>query len=78
MGNGKEVFTFSEEYVTGGAVNIPKFHAILHYLNTIQALGSTDRYITKSPEHLHIDCAKEGYHASNHHDYLEQMAVWLQ
>ena len=58
--------------------NIPKLHAILHYLNAIQALGSTDGYNTKSPEHLHINYAKEGYHASNCHDYLEQMAIWLQ
>ena len=58
--------------------NIPKFHVILHYLNAIWALGSTDRYNTKSPECLHINCAKEGYRASNRHDYLEQMAIWLQ
>ena len=58
--------------------NIPKLHAILHYLNAIRALGSTDGYNTKSPERLHIDCAKEGYRASNRRDYLEQMAIWLQ
>jgi hypothetical protein len=58
--------------------NIPKLHAILHYLNAIQCLGSTDGYNTESPERLHIDCAKEGYRASNRRDYLEQMAIWLQ
>jgi len=58
--------------------NIPKLHAILHYLNAIRALGSTDGYNTESPERLHIDCAKEGYRASNRCDYLEQMAIWLQ
>jgi hypothetical protein len=58
--------------------NIPKLHAILHYLNAIRALGSTDGYNTESPERLHIDCAKEGYRASNRRDYLEQMAIWLQ
>jgi hypothetical protein len=58
--------------------NIPKLHAIIHYLTAIQALGSTDGYNTKSPERLHIEFAKEGYRASNKRDYLEQMAVWLQ
>jgi hypothetical protein len=38
----------------------------------------TDGYNTESPERLHIDCAKEGYRASNRRDYLEQMAIWLQ
>jgi hypothetical protein len=58
--------------------NIPKFHAIVHYLIAIQALGSTDGYNTESPERLHIEFAKEGYRASNKRDFLEQMAVWLQ
>ena len=58
--------------------NIPKLHAIVHYLTAIRALGSTDGYNTESPERLHIEFAKEGYRASNKRDYLEQMAVWLQ
>ena len=58
--------------------NIPKLHAVIHYLTAIQALGSTDGYNTESPERLHIEFAKEGYRASNKRDYLEQMAVWLQ
>jgi hypothetical protein len=58
--------------------NIPKLHAIIHYLTAIRALGSTDGYNTESPERLHIEFAKEGYRASNKRDYLEQMAVWLQ
>ena len=45
--------------------NIPKLHAILHYINAIRALGSTDGYNSESPEHLHIDFAKEAYRASN-------------
>jgi hypothetical protein len=55
--------------------NIPKLHAILHYLNAIRALGSTDGYNSESPERLHIDFAKEGYRASNRRDYIEQMAI---
>jgi len=58
--------------------NIPKLHAILHYLQAIRALGSVDGYNTESPERLHIEFAKDGYRASNKRDYLEQMALWLQ
>jgi hypothetical protein len=58
--------------------NIPKFHAITHYVNCIRALGSPDGYNTESPERLHINFAKEAYRASNKRDYMEQMALWLQ
>ena len=58
--------------------NIPKLHAILHYINAIRALGSTDGYNSESPERLHIDFAKEAYRASNKRDPMEQMALWLQ
>ena len=58
--------------------NIPKLHALLHYVNCIRSLGSADGYNTESPERLHIDFAKEAYRASNKRDYVEQMAVWLQ
>jgi len=58
--------------------NIPKFHAIQHYINAIRALGSADGYNTEFSERLHIDYAKEGYRASNKWDYVEQMALWLQ
>ncbi|KAJ7175677.1 hypothetical protein C8R46DRAFT_1160853 [Mycena filopes] len=58
--------------------NIPKFHAMLHYVDSIRALGSADGYNTESPERLHIDFAKKDYRASNHRDYVEQMALWLQ
>ncbi|KAJ7478536.1 hypothetical protein FB451DRAFT_1453183 [Mycena latifolia] len=58
--------------------NIPKFHAIQHYVDSIRALGSADGYNTESPERLHIDFAKKAYRASNRRDYTEQMALWLQ
>jgi len=32
----------------------------------------------KYPERLHIDYAKDAYRASNKHNYVEQMALWLQ
>ncbi|KAF9557787.1 hypothetical protein CPC08DRAFT_610558, partial [Agrocybe pediades] len=58
--------------------NIPKLHNIQHYVDCIRALGSPDGYNTEFPERLHIDFAKNAYHASNKCDYTEQMAMWLQ
>ncbi|KAJ6533437.1 Zn-finger domain-containing protein [Mycena vulgaris] len=58
--------------------NIPKFHALQHYVDVIRRLGSADGYNTESPERLHIDFAKKAYRASNRRDYTEQMALWLQ
>ena len=58
--------------------NIPKLHALLHYINCIRSLGLADGYNTESPEQLHIDFAKEAYRASNKQGYIEKMAVWLQ
>ena len=58
--------------------NIPKLHAIQHYVEAIRWLGSADGYNSESPERLHIDYAKAAYRASNKRDYMEQMAIWLQ
>ena len=58
--------------------NIPKLHAIQHYVEGICSLGSADGYNTESPERLHIDFAKAAYRASNKRDYMEQMSIWLQ
>ena len=40
--------------------NIPKFHSLQHYIDSIRWLGTTDNYNTAMFEHLHIDFAKEG------------------
>ena len=58
--------------------NVPKIHSLVHYVSSIQALGSADGYNTEYPECLHIDYAKDAYHASNKRNYVEQMALWLQ
>ena len=58
--------------------NVPKIHSLIHYVSSIQALGSADGYNTEYPECLHIDYAKDAYQASNKRDYVEQMALWLQ
>ncbi|KAL6300198.1 hypothetical protein BKA93DRAFT_740929 [Sparassis latifolia] len=58
--------------------NIPKLHALQHYINAIQLYSTPDGFNTELPERLHIDYAKEAYWASNRRDYEEQMALWLQ
>ena len=58
--------------------NIPKIHAMVHYLAAIQSRGSLDGYNTESPERLHIDYAKEAYQATNKKEYVQQMTVWLE
>jgi len=58
--------------------NIGKIHSMLHYVESIKALGSLDGFNSEQPEHLHIDYAKHGYRASNKRDYTVQMTRWLQ
>ncbi len=57
--------------------NIPKFHSLLHYASSITLFGATDNYSTEQTERLHINFAKEAYHATNHKDELSQMTTWL-
>ena len=58
--------------------NIGKIHSMLHYIESIMALGSLDGFNSEQPERLHIDYAKRGYRASNKRDYTIQMTRWLQ
>ncbi|KAF8868755.1 hypothetical protein CPB84DRAFT_1755779 [Gymnopilus junonius] len=48
--------------------NIPKFHSLLHYIESIELFGTTDNYNTEMFERLHIDFAKHGWRASNQCD----------
>lgn len=57
--------------------NIPKFHKMRHYTQSIKMLGTADGYNTELPERLHIDCVKQGYRASNRRNYIQQMIIWL-
>ncbi|KAI0055226.1 hypothetical protein BV25DRAFT_1921995 [Artomyces pyxidatus] len=57
--------------------NIPKFHSLLHYIDSIKRYGTTDNYNTEMFERFHIDFAKEGWRASNKRDERPQMAQWL-
>ncbi|KAI9569203.1 hypothetical protein HD554DRAFT_2204673 [Boletus coccyginus] len=58
--------------------NIPKFHFLMHYTDTIRTLGSLDGLNTETSEHLHIDFAKKAYVTTNWKDYTVQMTQWLQ
>ncbi|KZT20962.1 hypothetical protein NEOLEDRAFT_1074287 [Neolentinus lepideus HHB14362 ss-1] len=57
--------------------NIPKLHALLHYLISIKYFGTTDNYNMEYTERLHIDFAKDAYRATNHKDEYPQMTKWL-
>ncbi|KZS92029.1 hypothetical protein SISNIDRAFT_413529, partial [Sistotremastrum niveocremeum HHB9708] len=57
---------------------IPKLHAISHYIAMIRLKGTADGYNTESPERLHIDFAKLAYRASNKVQPIKQMTLWLQ
>ncbi|KAI9440150.1 hypothetical protein H4582DRAFT_2111250 [Lactarius indigo] len=57
--------------------NIPKFHFLSHYVESIKSLGTTDNFNTQYTERLHIDLAKDAYAATNRKDEYEQMTLWL-
>ena len=58
--------------------NLPKLHSLQHYVSCIESLGTTDNYNTENTERLHIDFAKDAYHATNRKDEFSQMTLWLE
>ncbi|KXN80856.1 hypothetical protein AN958_07112 [Leucoagaricus sp. SymC.cos] len=46
-------------------------------LYLIELFGTTNNYNTEYTEHLHIDLAKNAYHATNFRDEVSQMTIWL-
>src|SRR6266851_5014626 len=58
--------------------NIPKLHSLSHYESSIWLFGMMDNYNTEQSEHLHIDLAKDAYHATNHKNEYSQMTIWLE
>ena len=58
-------------------LNIPKFHSMVHYIDSIRAFGTTDNYNTEMFERFHIDYAKEAWRASNSRNEYPQMTLWL-
>ena len=45
--------------------DISRLHSLLHFSQSIQLFGATDNYNTKQFEQLHINFAKDAFHASN-------------
>ncbi|KAJ7112281.1 hypothetical protein C8R44DRAFT_833175 [Mycena epipterygia] len=67
-------------FITAGVrndFNIPKFHSLIHYVDSIRFFGTTDNYNTEMFERPHIDFAKNGWRASNRRDEFPQMIAWL-
>jgi len=58
--------------------NIPKLHSLSHYESSIQQFGTMDNYNTEQSECLHIDMAKDAYHATNHKDEYSQITIWVE
>ncbi|KAJ3765993.1 hypothetical protein FB446DRAFT_654441 [Lentinula raphanica] len=79
----KELDTWNKNrdyFIAQGArehFNIPKFHSLLHYIDSIRWIGTTDNSNTEAFERLHIDFAKEGWRASNKRDFFPQMITFI-
>ena len=58
-------------------LDIPKFHSMVHYMESIKNFGTTENYNTEMFECFHIDMAKEGWKASNFRNEVPQMTHWL-
>ncbi|KAI0070092.1 hypothetical protein K474DRAFT_1744707 [Panus rudis PR-1116 ss-1] len=58
--------------------NLPKLHALDHFRQMIEWLGTPDNFNTEYTERLHIDFAKNAYEASNKKDEYPQMTQWLE
>lgn len=58
--------------------NLPKLHSLTHYALSIGLFGTTDNYNTEQSKCLHIDFAKDAYHATNRKDEYPQMTAWLE
>jgi hypothetical protein len=71
----KEVFV---ELGIRDSFNIPKFHSMQHYVESIKNYGATDNYNTEYTERLHIDLTKDAYNSTNFKDEFTQMTLWLE
>jgi hypothetical protein len=58
--------------------NFPKIHGMSHYHDGITMFGTTDNCNTETSKCLHIDMAKDAYHATNRWDEYPQMTIWLE
>ncbi|KAB5589025.1 hypothetical protein CTheo_7537 [Ceratobasidium theobromae] len=56
----------------------PWWANMFHYSESIRAMGTPDGFNSEAPEHLHIEYAKRGWHASNKVEPLPQMIKFIQ
>ncbi|KAG1732571.1 hypothetical protein EDB19DRAFT_1831279 [Suillus lakei] len=73
--NNKEIFV---DLGIQNNFNLLKLHSGRHYSTMIQTFGMTDNHNMEYTEQLHIDLAKDAYHAINHKDEFMLMTNWLE
>ncbi|KAI0310552.1 hypothetical protein OF83DRAFT_1166620 [Amylostereum chailletii] len=76
----KEFHDNKQIFIDTGArnhFNIPKIHAMQHYVASIIDFGSCDGLSTEISEWLHINFAKLAYRVTNRKEYVKQMVLWL-
>lgn len=62
----KQIFVTERAHTSKyGFNNISKLHIIRNYLHLTREMGTPDGFSTETPEQLHKDYVKVGYHASN-------------
>ena len=59
--------------IAGCLLDLPKMHAMQHYLDNIREYGVPSNYDTELTEHLHIQFAKIPYKMTNRRDTEPQM-----
>ena len=57
----------------GFSDDLPKIHALAHYIPRIRTWGTPDNFDTEYTEHQHIKDAKEPYRKTNKIDPIRQM-----
>ena len=60
-----------------GHMNIPKLHAILHFMDDTHQKGTPDNFSMETPETQHIKMCKELYQMSNKCNYDQQIVNFL-
>ncbi|KAE9397784.1 hypothetical protein BT96DRAFT_1034641 [Gymnopus androsaceus JB14] len=58
--------------------HFPQLHFLNHYVEKAEFIGTFDNTNTEHTERLHIDLAKDAYHATNSKDEYPQMTIWLE
>jgi hypothetical protein len=73
----KDIFIQNGARGSKNHLQIPKLHALLHYLKNSYQLGVPDNFSTETPKSLHIRMCKEPYKASNCRDFDHQILNYL-